>query len=467
MASRENSSEAPESSSSIPRMFYCHQCQARTSPDAEHIQNFTCQICDSGFIEDVTIREDSPSSNSEHEESTYDDLDPMIGETIGSILEGLQGLQERGEARSDSEGGGPQMTVGGVPGPRRTRHRQRFTMGGNSGNPMSDQFIHSLLSNLLGAGRGGPGGGVPGSIHIATSGGGPGGMPGFFQLSAGGPGGPVPMMPLYGNPGDYAWGRGGLDAIVTQLLNQMEGTGPPPMNTDEIKKIPTIKIDQTHIDAKLQCSVCWDDFKLDEEVRQLKCEHIFHSDCIIPWLELHNTCPVCRQEQEEPNPNQMTAGSGSEAAGGQTTAGGGGGVSATASAFNPSSTVHPSTSGNTASGTHVHAGTVSAAEQLAATLGSTISVFNQFFGGVPSQQQGPHPHAAATATTTSSSTSSSSSSTTTSSSTSTSVSGSSSSQSRTGTGGGGGSAADHASGQQQPSQSSGENNSTFQDMDLE
>ena len=39
--------------------------------------------CDSGFIEDVTIREDSPSSNSEHEESTYDDLDPMIGETIG------------------------------------------------------------------------------------------------------------------------------------------------------------------------------------------------------------------------------------------------------------------------------------------------------------------------------------------------------------------------------------------------
>ena len=108
MASRENSSEAPESSSSIPRMFYCHQCQARTSPDAEHIQvkicrvtfffqlqfltlvtkdlffqNFTCQICDSGFIEDVTIREDSPSSNSEHEESTYDDLDPMIGETIG------------------------------------------------------------------------------------------------------------------------------------------------------------------------------------------------------------------------------------------------------------------------------------------------------------------------------------------------------------------------------------------------
>lgn len=52
-------------------------------------------------------------------------------------------------------------------------------------------------------------------------------------------------------------------------------------------------------DEKCQCSVCWDDFKLGEEVRQLKCEHIFHEDCIIPWLELHNTCPVCRKEQAE------------------------------------------------------------------------------------------------------------------------------------------------------------------------
>lgn len=33
------------------------------------------------------------------------------------------------------------------------------------------------------------------------------------------------MQVFLGNPGDYAWGREGLDAIVTQLLNQMDGTG--------------------------------------------------------------------------------------------------------------------------------------------------------------------------------------------------------------------------------------------------
>ena len=44
---------------------------------------------------------------------------------------------------------------------------------------------------------------------------------------------------MYGNPGDYAFGRAGLDAIITQLLNQMDGTGPPPMAKDKISQIQT------------------------------------------------------------------------------------------------------------------------------------------------------------------------------------------------------------------------------------
>lgn len=112
-----------------------------------------------------------------------------------------------------------------------------------------------------------------------------------------------------GNLGDYVWGREGLDAIVTQLMNQMEGTGPPPMPEEKVKVIPDISISQAQVgklhcltpiarfsqiftfyclivDRKLQCSVCWDDFKLDEKVKQLECEHLFHPDCIIPWLKL-------------------------------------------------------------------------------------------------------------------------------------------------------------------------------------
>jgi len=101
---------------------------------------------------------------------------------------------------------------------------------------------------------------------------------------------------LHGNPGDYAWGRGGLDAIITQLLNHMDGTGPPPMAKENIADIPNVEISSEMREKNTSCSVCWEDFSDGETVKQLECEHCFHSGCIVPWLELHGTCPVCRKE---------------------------------------------------------------------------------------------------------------------------------------------------------------------------
>ena len=100
-----------------------------------------------------------------------------------------------------------------------------------------------------------------------------------------------PGAQLHGNPGDYAWGRGGLDAIITQLLNQMDGAGPPPMAKENIQQIPSVKITKKMMEKSESCSVCWEDFSEGEEVKLLECEHCFHEGCIVPWLELHGTCP--------------------------------------------------------------------------------------------------------------------------------------------------------------------------------
>lgn len=35
--------------------------------------------------------------------------------------------------------------------------------------------------------------------------------------------------------------------------------------------------------------MCKEDYTVGEEVRQLPCNHFFHSSCIVPWLELVST----------------------------------------------------------------------------------------------------------------------------------------------------------------------------------
>ncbi|RWS26060.1 E3 ubiquitin-protein ligase RNF115-like isoform X1 [Leptotrombidium deliense] len=100
---------------------------------------------------------------------------------------------------------------------------------------------------------------------------------------------------LHGNPGDYAWGSGGLDAVISQLLNQLDGTGPPPMPKDEIDRLPIVKVTQDQVDKNLQCTVCMEDYKLAEDVKKLPCTHLYHHECIVPWLEMHGTCPICRK----------------------------------------------------------------------------------------------------------------------------------------------------------------------------
>ena len=56
------------------------------------------------------------------------------------------------------------------------------------------------------------------------------------------------------------------------------------------------------VSAGQQCAVCHDDFVADAEVVQLPCRHCFHEHCILPWLEGHSTCPVCRKQLQQGSP---------------------------------------------------------------------------------------------------------------------------------------------------------------------
>lgn len=99
------------------------------------------------------------------------------------------------------------------------------------------------------------------------------------------------------NGGDYFIGPG-LEELF-EHLSANERRGPPPAPRSSIDAMPTVKISHKHLRSDSHCAVCMEKFELGSEARQMPCNHLYHSDCIIPWLVQHNTCPVCRQELPE------------------------------------------------------------------------------------------------------------------------------------------------------------------------
>lgn len=45
------------------------------------------------------------------------------------------------------------------------------------------------------------------------------------------------------------------------------------------------------------CSICLEEFKSGDNIKKLNCTHIFHKECLEPWLNDNNrNCPMCRTD---------------------------------------------------------------------------------------------------------------------------------------------------------------------------
>lgn len=93
-----------------------------------------------------------------------------------------------------------------------------------------------------------------------------------------------------------------MDDIIQYLIeNDPNSYGTPPASKIIVESLHRFKLDPNGLNllVKVQekmCPVCQDELKLEQHVIEMPCNHVYHEECIEPWLKIHNSCPTCRYE---------------------------------------------------------------------------------------------------------------------------------------------------------------------------
>ncbi|XP_061367807.1 E3 ubiquitin-protein ligase CIP8-like [Gastrolobium bilobum] len=94
-----------------------------------------------------------------------------------------------------------------------------------------------------------------------------------------------------------------VDVLFGQLLENDNGLkGSPPAAKSVVENLPLVVVEELQ-GKNVVCAICKDEMFLEEKVRRLPCSHCYHGDCILPWLSIRNTCPVCRFELPTDDPD--------------------------------------------------------------------------------------------------------------------------------------------------------------------
>ncbi|BAF18443.1 E3 ubiquitin-protein ligase RING1-like [Oryza sativa Japonica Group] len=250
------------SSPAHAQRFYCHQCDRTvpipppTSPDADVL----CPFCGGGFVEELG---EDINPNPNPNPSPFLPHHPFFPFASPSF-----------DLRNPSDLAaffGPPS-----PSPSPSPAARHFD---------PSNFLHDHFTGLLSGGA---------TIQIVLE-----GSSASLPLggAAAGPGG----ISL----GDYFVGSG-LEQLIQQLAeNDPNRYGTPPAAKSAVAALPDVAVsaDMMAADGGAQCAVCMDDFHLGAAAKQLPCKHVFHKDCILPWLDLHSSCPVCRFELPTDDPH--------------------------------------------------------------------------------------------------------------------------------------------------------------------
>ncbi|XP_042513554.1 E3 ubiquitin-protein ligase SIRP1-like [Macadamia integrifolia] len=254
--------------------YWCYMCCQIVDPVME--VEIKCPFCESGFVEEMNSRSDHDSGDTDLGSDRPLSLwAPILLEMMGSGPRRRRFRREEGEDDSQRGEREHERVTESI---RRRRSSAailellqglRAGIASESDNSESDRERERERERVI----------LINHFNQAVI------LQGSFDLNQS----DNQSQNAHGSLGDYFIGSG-LDLLLQHLAeNDPNRYGTPPARKEAVEAMPTVKIEEN-----MQCSVCLEDFEIGAEAKEMPCKHRFHSGCILPWLELHSSCPVCR-----------------------------------------------------------------------------------------------------------------------------------------------------------------------------
>ncbi|KAL5213426.1 hypothetical protein ABZP36_024273 [Zizania latifolia] len=100
------------------------------------------------------------------------------------------------------------------------------------------------------------------------------------------------------DPDDMLFGQ-----LAVEVEHEPPAKGGRAAAKTAVEGLPTVVVAEADAArGDTQCAVCKDGIKSAERARRLPCAHLYHDGCILPWLAIRNTCPLCRHELPTDDP---------------------------------------------------------------------------------------------------------------------------------------------------------------------
>ncbi|KAK6929664.1 Zinc finger, RING-type [Dillenia turbinata] len=88
---------------------------------------------------------------------------------------------------------------------------------------------------------------------------------------------------------------------LAEVLPEVAARPPraPPASKEVVENLPTMTVTEEVLTKRgddAECCICKESLVVGDNMQELPCKHIFHPPCLKPWLDQHNSCPICRHE---------------------------------------------------------------------------------------------------------------------------------------------------------------------------